>query len=145
MAHVSPDAVFEAIDWRIVKAKINGAPHSIWEILNHLIYWQHYCLELIEGGNPTSPKHAVESWACSEAPLNEKHWADTVNEFLTGLKVAEEAVNTDLDGNLVARPEESRIEVFESLIGHNSYHLGQIVLLRQFLGSWPPPSGGNTW
>jgi uncharacterized damage-inducible protein DinB len=31
------------------------------------------------------------------------------------------------------------------LQGHNSYHLGQIVLLRQELGAWPPPRGGDTW
>ena len=29
--------------------------------------------------------------------------------------------------------------------GHDSYHLGQIVQLREQLGSWPPPKGGDTW
>lgn len=145
MAHVSPDAVFEAIDWTMVSEKPSGVSHSIWEILNHLIYWQNYCLRLIDGDNPSSPKHAIESWVCSEGPLHEQHWRDTVSDFLTGLTVAGKAVNVDLTGNLLARPEESRVEVFESLIGHNSYHLGQIVMLRQLLGSWPPPSGGNTW
>ena len=33
----------------------------------------------------------------------------------------------------------------EVLALHNSYHLGQIVLLRRILGAWPPPSGGDTW
>ena len=28
---------------------------------------------------------------------------------------------------------------------HNSYHLGQIVMLRRVLGAWPPPAGGDTW
>ena len=28
---------------------------------------------------------------------------------------------------------------------HNAYHLGRVVLLRQMMGSWPPPSGGLTW
>ncbi len=145
MAHVSPDAVFEEINWATVCEKPNGAPHSIWEILNHLIYWQDRCLRLLEGGNPASPEHAVESWECSVAPFNQQHWQDTLKRLLVGLKVAEEEANTDLSSDLSARPEQSRVEVFESLIGHNSYHLGQIVLLRQLLGSWPPPSGGDTW
>ena len=29
--------------------------------------------------------------------------------------------------------------------GHGVYHLGQVVTLRQGLGLWPPPSGGDTW
>jgi hypothetical protein len=36
-------------------------------------------------------------------------------------------------------------EQLESLTAHNGYHLGRIVLLRQLLGIWPPPAGGDTW
>ena len=144
-AHVSPDAVFEAIDWDSVGKKPNGSIHSIWDILNHLIYWQDYCLSLLGGENPTSPEHAVESWKFTESPSNEEQWQGTVSAFLAGLQTAEDAAAADLSGKIASRPSESRIEVLESLIGHNSYHLGQIVLLRQLLGSWPPPSGGNTW
>jgi len=28
---------------------------------------------------------------------------------------------------------------------HNSHHLGQVIILRQLMGSWPPPSGSWTW
>ena len=28
---------------------------------------------------------------------------------------------------------------------HNSYHVGQIILLRRLLKAWPPPGGGDTW
>ena len=36
-------------------------------------------------------------------------------------------------------------EQLENLGAHNHYHFGRIVLLRQILGSWPPPSGGFSW
>ena len=36
-------------------------------------------------------------------------------------------------------------EQLESFAAHNAYHFGRIVLLRQMLGSWPPPSDGLTW
>ncbi len=35
--------------------------------------------------------------------------------------------------------------VLASIANHNAYHLGQVVLLRQLLDSWPPPSGGDSW
>ena len=28
---------------------------------------------------------------------------------------------------------------------HNAHHLGQVVLLRQQRGLWPPPAGSYTW
>ena len=34
--------------------------------------------------------------------------------------------------------------VWQTLV-HNSYHVGQVVLLRQALGAWPPPSGTDSW
>jgi hypothetical protein len=36
-------------------------------------------------------------------------------------------------------------EQLESLGAHNAYHFGRIVLLRQLMGLWPPPSGGFSW
>ena len=28
---------------------------------------------------------------------------------------------------------------------HNAHHMGQVVLLRQLIGKWPPPDGSWTW
>jgi uncharacterized damage-inducible protein DinB len=30
-------------------------------------------------------------------------------------------------------------------LAHNSYHVGQIALLRRTLGAWPPRGGGDSW
>jgi hypothetical protein len=35
--------------------------------------------------------------------------------------------------------------MLQTIGAHNSYHLGQVVQLRQMLGAWPPASGGLTW
>ncbi len=35
--------------------------------------------------------------------------------------------------------------VLLSMAVHNGYHFGQIVLLRQMLGDWPPEGGAYTW
>jgi len=44
----------------------------------------------------------------------------------------------------VRRNGTAREEIFW-VQGHNSYHLGQIVMLREAFGVWPPPRGGDTW
>jgi uncharacterized damage-inducible protein DinB len=35
--------------------------------------------------------------------------------------------------------------VLWQLVAHNSYHIGQIAMIRRILGAWPPKSGGDTW
>ena len=39
----------------------------------------------------------------------------------------------------------SRRDVFVHVATHNAHHLGQVILLRQLAGKWPPPSGSWTW
>ena len=36
-------------------------------------------------------------------------------------------------------------DVWEHVGQHNAHHMGQVVILRQFLGLWPPPAGSYTW
>ena len=35
--------------------------------------------------------------------------------------------------------------VLWQMVAHNSYHVGQIALIRRALGAWPPHGGGDTW
>ena len=35
--------------------------------------------------------------------------------------------------------------VIWQMVAHNSYHTGQIALIRRSLGAWPPPTGGEAW
>jgi uncharacterized damage-inducible protein DinB len=36
-------------------------------------------------------------------------------------------------------------DVLVHVANHNAHHLGQVVLLRQLMGRWPPAAGGWTW
>ena len=31
------------------------------------------------------------------------------------------------------------------MVAHNSYHVGQIAMVRRALGAWPPRGGGDSW
>jgi hypothetical protein len=73
--------------------------------------------------------------------------------FTTNREAAQAALDTnrlDVEVRCPSRPEMPvRVmtvrEQLESLGAHNAYHLGRIVLLRQLMGLWPPPSGGFSW
>ena len=101
--------------------------------------------DLAKGKNPPSPEHAVDSWPGSVYPADEDEWKTAVSTFLSGLRIVEEIAASELEQEVPGRAGKSRGEILGKLTGHNSYHLGQIVLLRRLLGSWSPPSGGDTW
>lgn len=142
-SHLNPANVFEDLDCKLVVEHPSGVPHSIWQIINHMIYWQEFSLALLSNDTPKTPEHASDSWMDTAIPARESEWISAVNTFLEGLHAAKGFID-DLDKTVAARQGRSRAEVIGMLIGHNSYHLGQIVFLRQILGAWLP-SLGDTW
>lgn len=134
------------MDWRKAGERVDGAPHTIFRLLNHMIYWQDVFLERLTGGSAPSPAHALEGWPGADAPTGEADWDGAVVRFNQGLAVAQSLVRVDtLDEVLPRRSHRTRHEAIAVTASHNSYHLGQIVLLRRMLGAWPPPTGGDSW
>jgi uncharacterized damage-inducible protein DinB len=142
-AHAESRNVFEGLDWKLAGERPAGAPHSLFQLLNHLIYWQDWVVKWLDGKPPALPKHASRSWPGGVGPANQEEWERAVRRFGEGLEaLARGARGSDL---LTKRGQKSRLEMLQTIASHNSYHVGQAVLLREMLGSWPPPSGGLTW
>jgi len=142
-AHAGSRNVFEGLDWKLAGTKPAGAPHSLFQLLQHLTYWQDWVVKWLDGKTPPIPKHAAGSWSKAAGPASKEEWDGAVKSFLKGLDALESGAR---GGDLLKeRGKKSRLEMLQAIASHNSYHLGQAVLLRQMLGAWPPPSGGLTW
>lgn len=144
-AHVQPARVFDGLDWRLAGLRPGGSPHSIWQVLGHMIFWQDFSLAHLRGEDPPVPEHAADSWPKEEAPRDEAEWQRAVERFVAGLDEAMRQAKGDLTAEIRARPGRTRAESLQMIAAHNSYHAGQVVLLRRMLGAWPPPGGGDTW
>ena len=145
-AHVLAKNVFEGLDWKLAGKRPEGAPHSLFQLLNHLIYWQNWVVDWLDGKEPPLPTKAPSSWPGDSSPASAEEWQQTVKAFAKGL----DAMNLRTrKADPLAEPgkgiRKSRLEMLHTIASHNSYHLGQAVLLRRMLGTWPPPSGGLTW
>jgi uncharacterized damage-inducible protein DinB len=146
-AHVEIARAFDGLDWKLAGARPPGVEHSIFQLLNHIIYWQEWVVKWLDGADPPIPEHASESWPGDAAPESGSDWEETVRRFQQGLEdLGKRSRESDLFRKRIsAGAEKSRLEMFHTIASHGSYHVGQIVLLRQMLGAWPPPSGGLTW
>jgi uncharacterized damage-inducible protein DinB len=135
--------VFSGLDAKAAGARPGNLPHSLFQILNHIAYWQDWVVKWLDGERPRVPRHASGSWPGAMAPANAAEWQRSVRRFQTGLKELERRSRTaDLPALL---GKQTRLEMLHAIASHNSYHTGQAVALRQMLGKWPPPSGGLTW
>lgn len=130
-----------------------GAPHSIYEELWHVVFWQQVTLEWIGGIETPYPKSSLDGFP-TVLDMEKEPFGALCIRFSGGLRAAVEAANDNsrLDRQIrcPSRPGHPMrmmtvLEQLQNLAAHNAYHLGRIVLIRQMLGVWPPPSGGDSW
>jgi len=144
-AHAKVHHILEGIELKQLGVRPDVAPHSIYEELWHLNYWQTLLLDWIDGKERAIPAHADEGWPPRPAPVDLQEARALVRTFLEGIN---RAVALASDPQRLDDAVHGRYTVrttLESLLAHNSYHLGRVVLLRQLIGIWPPPSGGDSW
>ena len=142
-AHAASAQVFSGLDAQAAGTQPENLPHTLFQILSHIVYWQEWVVKWLDGEKPRVPKHASGSWPATAAPANEKEWQTIVKRFQDGLKQLE--LNSREADLLAGSGKQSRLEMLQAIASHNSYHIGQAVVLRQVLGKWPPSSGGLTW
>jgi uncharacterized damage-inducible protein DinB len=142
-AHINPKNALEDLSIDIAGKNIPGSPHTIWQILKHINYWQEKFLSYIKDESTPIALTAKEGWSFPQSPVNENELKQEVQKFCKSL---EEAISFDKDRlNKKAQRYKSGFDVLQAMASHISYHIGEIVMLRRILKSWPPPSGGDTW
>lgn len=117
-----------------------GLPHSAWQLLEHIRIALWDILEFSRGKQHKSPKWPEGYWPATAAPPSEAAWDKSVEAVENHLEGMRELVNDSSTDLLVPLPHgDGQTLLREVLLAadHNSYHLGQLLLVRKALGAWP--------
>jgi len=147
-SHLGLLQALDGLDPALAGRRLDGTPHTIFQVLHHMIYWQDITIARLRRESPPRPERAALGWQTPAAPEDASDWQAAIAELAEGLRAIEELLVDpafDLGAEVDRERRTTAREELLMLQGHNSYHLGQIVTLRQQLGSWPPPGGGDTW
>ena len=138
-AHLDFDTVIARLPAKLHGAKVRGLPFTAWRLLEHLRIAQWDILEFSRNAKHVSPEFPEGYWPETDAPPSDAVWDHSVERFRTDL-AAMQALVADPETDLFARiPHGSGQTILrEALLvaDHNSYHLGQLVMLRRLLGAW---------
>lgn len=135
-AHISFDDAVIDFPAALRGTKPPGAPHSAWELLEHLRLAQEDILDFSR--NPAYVDRAFpdDYWPASPEPPSEDAWQQSAQQFQQDL-AAMRALIADPAQDLFAPFPHGTGQTLlrEALLvaDHNSYHLGQLVFLRKLL------------
>jgi hypothetical protein len=80
-AHVENANILAGLDWNLAGVQPEGVPHSLFELANHMIYWQEWTVKWLDGKKPRAPKHAAGGWPGKPKPVDQKEWEKTVKRY----------------------------------------------------------------
>jgi DinB superfamily len=118
-----------------------GSPYSAWELMEHARIAQEDIVDFA-----TNPKYRAREWPASywpnsPAPPDDAAWEKSVKEFAKGTEEMVKLLKdprTDLFAKIPHGTGQTMLRQALLLADHNSYHLGQLVLVRRLLGAWAP-------
>jgi len=144
----------EGVPFEVAARQIDGFPHSIGQLVSHMNYWMDYELRRIRGGKPKYPEHNSESFPPAPSPADAEDWdilkkcfATLLQEFAALANSSAQEMRQQIES---VHPGDRKIAgtleaVLWQMVAHNSYHTGQIAMMRRSLRAWPPLDGGDTW
>lgn len=97
--------------------------HSIWQILNHVVFWREAMLGILDGDRPTKEQIAERNWA-EPAEVTDAAWEAARTRF---------AETQRRMGEAIAASEENAQKLAE-MLPHDAYHIGQVYTMRALLG-----------
>ena len=121
----------------------DGSPHSVADIVAHMVFWQQRFLSMVDGQQPVPVPSASVGWPAVTAD----QWPALAERYLAGLARYRELA-TDEPGLARVVVEGRPMTVGSGIIDyfmHAAHHLGQVILLRRIIGAWPPAGGGDSW
>lgn len=116
-----------------------GAEHSPWELLEHLRIAQHDILDFSTNAGYKEKEWPKDYWPATAEPPDPKAWDRSINAYCEDLKALCSLVEdgkTDLFAKIPHGDGQTILREALVVADHNSYHLGQLVLLRRQLGAW---------
>ncbi|SDJ65697.1 DinB family protein [Sediminibacillus albus] len=130
---VSLQSAVKGISAEQASWKNNESANSIWEIVNHLAYYNQRGLNQFKGNPDEMPAADNNHTFNNKVALN---WPDTVHSI------------DKLMSEWITRIEESNEEYLEKWVSelthlalHHTYHVGQIVQIRKSMGIWDSAQG----
>jgi uncharacterized damage-inducible protein DinB len=140
-AHAGLDSVLANLPAELRGKRPYDLPHSAWELLDHIRTTQNDLLEFCTDQNYKERKWPDEYWPANPAPKNNAQWNDCIRATHADMDAFAKFVTdtqVDLTSKIPHGTGQTYLRTVLVSIDHTSHHLGQIIITRRLLGSWPP-------
>ncbi|MEE6449073.1 DinB family protein [Gottfriedia acidiceleris] len=110
------------------------ATKSIWENVNHLLYYKERIVANLEGREWKQNLDGDQTFFLTEQSNEENEWKKVVERLENTSLSLRQLLSNMTDEELMRNSFEVKLM---DLLLHDAYHTGQIIQIRKMQGSWP--------
>ena len=137
-AHADLERAVDAVP-AVARGRVpQGAPHSLWQLVEHLRLAQNDILDFCVNPRYREKKWPDDYWP-SVAPRSDAAWDEAIAGYQADRQALERLVAdpaTDLFATIPHGSGQTYLREVLLVADHNAYHIGQIVIVRRLLGIW---------
>ena len=135
-AHLTLDDVLKDFPAKLRAVKPKSAPHSAWQLVEHmrLALWD--ILEFSRDAKHVSPPWPEGYWPKDERPPTDAAWKKSIAAIQRDIAAMEKLVEnpkTDLYTKIPHGTGQNILREALLVADHNAYHVGQLMFLRRML------------
>lgn len=137
-AHIRFDDAVKDFPPALRGKRPEGAPHTAWELLEHLRIAQWDILEFTRDAKHVSPEFPGGYWPATDTPPGDGAWDESVAKYRADLQAMIELTNDssiDLHARIAHGDGQTVLRQILLTADHNAYHLGQLMTVRRQLGA----------
>ncbi len=138
-AHASLDHALKNMPFALLGEKPGNLPYSIWQLTEHIRIAQWDILEFSRNPRHQSPKWPEEYWPKEIVPPSPAEWESSIERIKKDRESFVDLLKNaagDLDKPFEHGSGQSLLKEALVLADHNSYHIGEIIILRRLLNAW---------
>jgi uncharacterized damage-inducible protein DinB len=138
-AHVGFEKAVDGIPPKLRGVQPPGAPHSLWQLVEHLRLAQFDILDFCVNPRYEEKKWPEDYWPETPAPPSSKAWDYSVAKVIRDRRALQKLADdpkVDLGARIPHGSGQTYLRELMLVADHTAYHVGQIVVVRQLLGIW---------
>lgn len=139
-SYMTFDDVVADFPMKHINIRPPNVTYTPWHLLEHMRIAQRDILEYIQDEDYHHPSWPADYWPAADARADAKAWKKTIAEFRKD-RAALEKIAADprvaLGAPLPYAPKHTLIRELLIVSEHNTYHIGELAILRQVMGAWP--------
>ena len=138
-AHINFEDAIHDFPEDKMNALVPEIGYTAWQLVEHLRIAQQDILDFMVNPDYESRQWPDDYWPSPLEKADQTTWDASVQGILEDQKTLQKMLDdpaTNLYDPIPHAVEYTKFREFLLIIDHNSYHVGQIVLLRKLLGVW---------